>query len=104
MLQRSEWQRYFDTVSHHLDSHPSTMIVLDTELGAQPALEHVPLLGLGYDPSDDTIDVAAPGLEHRIVHPTQIWVQEDDDGALLSVEFVEAGGRTQILALDHPVA
>jgi hypothetical protein len=97
-LERTQWKGYFDKVSRHLDDYTTSMLVTGLDLGAQPEIEGLPLVGLTYDPDADTLDVIVPGLDHRIDHPRSIWVQEDDRGRLLSFAVTDDQGHEQIVA------
>ena len=99
-LARSEWQAYFDRVAKQLPAVRVKVSVLGKELGAQPETENSTLIGISYDPHDESLAVTTPNLSHRVLAPQRITVQEQG-GSLASFEVVDQEGNRQIIELER---
>ncbi len=89
-LSKSEWQSYFDNISKQLKATAQAEIeVASMNLGDQIEAEWVAFYGITYDPKDDLVEFVLEGLDHLIKQPSQIFVDENDDG-LCSVEIVDS--------------
>lgn len=99
-LQQSEWRPYFDRVSRKLGASKVDVLLLGLDLGVQSEAEKLSLLGITYDHHDDALDISAEGLEHRILGPESIFVQEDVNGRLVSCKVRDAEGHEQILQIE----
>jgi Family of unknown function (DUF5335) len=78
--------------------------VLGPDIGAQPQVDNLPLLGISADRSDhdDTIAVSVgrSGTDQftHIVHGvTHIFVERTDEGADVAIQVQSADGTTTIL-------
>lgn len=111
-LERSEWASYFDrfTKEELRDKIPdfSRIEVLSSDLGAQFETNGERLLGLTYDPRDDSFEIELEGFVHRIRHPKEIYVAEDQRGLLTSlkvlVEKIDLKvhrGHEEVLTVSH---
>lgn len=98
-LAKQHWQQYFDHASKALGAQRVKVEVAGLGLGDQIAANQVGLLGLSYEPHDDTLTVFMEGLEHRIRHPRDIHVDHDLD-VLHSIEAVDAEGNHHIVQLS----
>lgn len=101
-LAKQRWQEYFDHASRALGAQRVKVEVTGLGLGDRIAANQVGLLGLSYEPHDDTLTVFMEGLEHRIRHPRLIHV-DDDLEVLHSVEAVDAEGNHHIVQLSEPL-
>jgi hypothetical protein len=97
-IEIKEWQRYFDRLSKTLSSSVAKMEVLDSDLGDQTAFDWKPISGISYDPRDQELDVILDELDHRILRPAQIFVQEEGN-EVSSIEVIDARNQKQILSL-----
>jgi hypothetical protein len=59
-------------------------------------------LGLVYDPKDDLVEVALDGVDHMIVKPREIYLDEGLRGPM-SIEIIDAEGTKQIIKLRNPL-
>jgi hypothetical protein len=99
-LERREWAPYFNELSKRLALTSVSILVEGLDLGVQPEASHIELSGITYDHADDAVEVLAKGLAHRIPRPTEIYVQEDARGHLVSCRITDADGHEQILELE----
>jgi len=101
-LEKSQWQGYFDNVSKALGAKLVELEVAGLNLGDQLEIDWVPLIGLSYDPKDDVMAIAVEGIEHNILHPKQINVEQDVE-TLYNMEVVDGSGDHHILRLKDPL-
>ena len=96
-------QNYFDTFTKHFLLHESTnaadVEVLTPELGDQFEAEGARLMGISYDPHTRSIDIELEGGEHRVYNPSEVWVVEEGDGHLKSIEMVQPGGTRELVRI-----
>lgn len=102
-LDRGEWQSFFDTFSKKFlkDDQPeyAEIQVLSESLGAQPETRWLILEGITYNPKDDLLDIRVEDLDRMILHPTEIYVDEDMGGWITSMEIVEKDGTKDIIEI-----
>jgi hypothetical protein len=108
-IEKGHWRRYFDAFTERfLGGRPeyTTVEVMTPEMGVQIESRMKPMVGLTYDVGDDALEVAFPEFVHRIYHPKEIHVAEDEEGNLgglkVVVEAVNFGlrrGREEVLTL-----
>lgn len=101
-LEKSKWRTFFDGISKLLEGKRAEIEVASLALGDQIEAEWLPLLGLTYDPKDDLFEVALDGVDHLILKPREIHL-DDDVGGLMSIEIVDADGAKQIIKLRDPL-
>ena len=101
-LPRTDWNDYFDAFSKEKSDSGridyAEIRVFSPEIGAQPQTKWLPLQGLTYDPKDDRLDVFVKGLDHMIVHPKVIYVEESS-GRLDSIEVVREDGTYEVVEI-----
>jgi hypothetical protein len=101
-LEKQAWHPYFDHVSKILDGKRVEVEVASLKLGDQIQAEWLPLIGIVYDHKDDLIEVALEGLDHMILHPKEVFV--DQEAVLLkSMEVIDADDHRQIIRLRDPL-
>ena len=80
--------------------------VLTGEMGDQYVAEGVHLLGVTYDPNDNSLEFELESGDHRIVDPQEVWAVEDDDGFVSAIEVVRPDSTKEIVrvrrAEQHP--
>lgn len=101
-LKREQWQPYFDRVSRTLPATNVDVEVSGTDMGVQTESRKTPLVGLTYDPRDDAFSIVCEGLEHRVMKPRSIAVEEEG-GELEAVEIVDEDEHTHIATLSGPL-
>jgi hypothetical protein len=100
-IPRTEWQSYFDRFTReHLEQAPPeavTVEVLSPSLGDQYEASTERLLGLTYDPRSDALEVLLEDVDHLMFRPAEIWVIEDDEGFVQTMELVGSDDTREIL-------
>ena len=99
-LDKKAWKTFFDRVSKMLEGKQAEIEVASLRLGAQIQAEWLPLHGIAYDPKDDLMEVTLGGLDHMIMKPREVYV-EDGPVGLESVEIIDADGIKQIVKLRN---
>ena len=107
----ADWKSYFDrfTREHLLerDSDNATLELISPTLSEQLEVKTARLLGLIYDPRDNTFEVWLQDFDHLSYHPRQIWVVEDGGSGFISaLEITRSDGTTEIMYVHRttPVA
>lgn len=98
----SELREFFDRMSRTLLGKWAEIEMASLDLGDQVVAEWVPLLGITYDSTDDTIDVALDRYNHVIRHPREITVDESSAG-LGSVAIIDEDGARQVVKFKDPL-
>jgi len=101
-LDKTAWRPYFDNLSKALGGKRAEIEVDSLPLGSQIEAEWLPLLGISYDPKDDDIDIILEGLDHRIHHPKELYVDQEGVG-LASIEVIDNDDVRQIVRLRDPL-
>jgi len=108
-IPREQWQEYFDRFSIRFlrDSSPEAVDIeiVSPTLGDQVLAQGARLAGLSYDPRDDSLEfhfelTVHETADHRVLSPREIWVVEDDDGFVRSVEVVRPDGAREVLNIQ----
>jgi hypothetical protein len=101
-LDKSTWQRYFDTLSKVVVGKQAEIEVASLKLGDQVEAEWVQFLGISYDPKGDELEILLEGLDHLIPKPREIYV-EGSAPALSSILVIDNDGNQQIVKLRDPL-
>jgi hypothetical protein len=102
-IERDHWETYLDHFTRqHLNDdggiHKAAVVeVMSPSFGDQLAAVVVPLLGLAYDPASDALEVALEDLDHLVFRPSELWVIEDDDGFISTLEVISGDGTKHII-------
>lgn len=103
-LPREQWKDYFDTFTKNFlkDLNPETAVIelVSPDLGDQVEADHVRVIGLAYDPKDNVFEVALEDLDHLVYNPKEIWVLEEDNGFVSTVEVVRDDDTREIIRLQ----
>jgi hypothetical protein len=101
-IEKSEWQNYFDTFSKTFlrDIQPeyAEIQVLSSESGIQPKSGWLPLEGITYEPKKGTLNIMVENIDHLILHPVEIYV-DDDKGWITSMEITQQDGTKEIIEI-----
>lgn len=100
-LEKHQLKDYFDRVSKALSAQRASIELAGESTDRSTITESAILHGLAYDPKDDRFEVVAEGLDHLIVHPRDVRV--DDDEGFKSVHITDDSGRQQRISLHEPV-
>lgn len=108
-IPHAQWRTFFDRETRlHVDE-PIRLEILRLDLGAQLAIDGLPLVGITVngDGDDEWIEIAAGSapdahVSHRVAHPIRVHVlrrlAEDDD----VLEIHSADRATTLLHFDAP--
>ena len=103
-IPRDAWAQTFNEFTAIHEGWLVSLDVLGPELGAQPEIHNLPLLGVSADRIDDdgTISIsaacsAAGHITHMIHAVTRVYIERTDDGADAAVQVESADGTTTIL-------
>lgn len=102
-IPREAWVQRLNEFSLIHDGWLVSLDVLGLEIGAQPEIANLPLLGVSADHNGTiAVSVARSATEHftHVIHAvTRIYVERTDDGADAALEIESVDGTTTILRL-----
>lgn len=101
-LARDRWHAFFDATSRAGGAQRATVEITGLPLGAQIEADRLPLVGITYEPKDDTLTLIMEGLEHRITHPQAVHA-ELDGPMLRSLEVIDQDGLHHIAQFTQPL-
>ncbi len=102
VINKDNWQGFFDQVSKALQGKLIEIEVDSLELGAQIAVDKLPLNGLTYDKKDDAFVISTDEIEHVIHSPQQIFVTDGANG-IDSLKVSSADGSEHIVSFAEPL-
>jgi hypothetical protein len=98
------WADRLDEFTNIHDGWLVSIDVLNPDLGAQPEVQDLPLLGISADRIDEngniSISVARSRTEHHthiIQHPTHVYLERTDEGADAALAVESADGTKTIV-------
>jgi hypothetical protein len=104
-IPKSELESYFDAFSKHYlrdeSTNTVTVEVLMPELGDQFEAEGSHLVGITYDPRTNAFELMLESGDHRIYEPSEVWVVEDTNGFVSTIEVVHSGGTKEVIRLNR---
>jgi hypothetical protein len=106
-IERDRWNDFLEAFSAHNQTREISIDMEHNELGPQTVIERKPLLAMETDLKDDlepSIVIVAgdpqggepAALKHRVMDPNAIWVREDDQGRVETLDIESDDGRTLI--------
>lgn len=105
-IEKDKWTNFLDAFSAHNQTRNIMVDMEHKELGPQTVVNSKPLLALEADMNEDeqsiTIIAGDPqggepeSLTHRVMDPTAIWVKEDDQGRVETLDIESEEGRTLV--------
>jgi len=75
--------------------------VLGDDLGDQFEAEDSPIFGITYEPNDKSLEFELEAGDHRILNPKEVWVAEEFDGFIKSIEVVTDDGLRQVATVKR---
>jgi hypothetical protein len=98
------WTAFFDDLSRRqlTDESPkaATVEVLSPSLGDQIEVLTTRVLGLGYDRQRETFSILLDDVaDHMVSCLADVWVIEEEDGLVSTVELACTDGRKEIVYL-----
>lgn len=108
-IPREAWSRTLNDFSAMHEGWLVSADVLTAEMGAQPEVHDLPLVGVVAEPDRDggtiTISAAHPAagqITHTIHSPTRLWIERTDEGADAAVQIESADGAKTIVRFRTP--
>jgi hypothetical protein len=104
-IPRAGWKTYFERFTkRHLGGkggiHKAAVVeVLSPALGDQFQATLIPVEGMTYDPKSNAFELVLESLDHLVFHPAEIWVIEEEDGFIPTLEVVRSDGTKEIVHL-----
>lgn len=103
-LGRDEWGKYFDHITRTLVHEKAPIYtevrVMNPIIGAQVETAWQPLVGITFNPREETLEIATEMVDHMIGAPTEVYVIEGEEGLPVTVEVV-ADGTKQVIELRY---
>lgn len=100
-IPREQWKDYFDRFTKTLvregQQESVTIELISPGLGDQIEVDAAHLFGISYDPRSGTLEVLLDRVDRLVYQPKEIWVMEEEDGLISSLEIVRDGGTKEIL-------
>lgn len=110
-IPREAWVRRLNEFTHTHEGWLVSLDLLDAELGAQPEIDDIPLLGISADRIDHdgrvTVSVTRSPSEHFthvIEAVTRIYIERADDGAEAALQIDSADGTKTIVRVRAAAA
>jgi hypothetical protein len=101
-LQESEYESFFNSLSKAMQGEPSEIEVMAVSIMAREMTEWIPFYGISYDPAEKTVSIIYEYIDHRIMKPAEIYVDETDQG-VQSIVINGGDGYTHRITFKHPV-
>ena|SRR5438270_7560212 len=110
-IPRDEWAEFLETFSRQHEGWLVTVEVLGAEIGTQVEAEEKPLAGITAEQkggSENSISVTvgltpAERVTHNIQAPTQVRIEQTENGADMALQIESAGGVTTLVRLRSAI-
>lgn len=110
-ITRTEWPSFFDSFSRQHEGWLATLEILGPEIGAQIEERDLPFEGITdeWDETEgNTIMIMAGGkaddhVTHMIRRPTEVSLEQTDEGADAALAIKSEDGVTALLTFRSPV-
>jgi hypothetical protein len=100
-LDKAELHRLFDRITKDLADNPAEVDVASLQLGNQIDAQWVPLLGLSYDPRNDSVAVVLEGIDISISKPRELYFDGDGE-EWAALDIIDAEGTPHVVQLKAP--
>lgn len=110
-IERSNWPAFFNSFSRQHEGWLASLEILGPDLGAQVEEHELPFEGI-TDESDDaqgnTITIMTGGkaddhVTHKISRPTEVSLEQTDEGADAALAIKSEDGVTALLRFRSPI-
>jgi Family of unknown function (DUF5335) len=101
-LQRDDWSGFCIHVTRGFLGKRVDIDVASLQMGFQPEVRRLPLIGISYDPKSDVLGLLLGELQHLIRAPREFYVDEELLG-ITSLQIIDAEGVCQIVTLRDPL-
>jgi hypothetical protein len=102
-LSKAEMRELFHRLTQQLAGTRAEVEIASLRLGDQVDAQWLPLLGLSYDPSDDTIAIILEGIDITIAKPREIYL-DGADNEWTGLDIIDADGMQHVVQLKDPLA
>ena len=110
-ITKAEWPTFFDSFSRKHEGWLATLEILGPDLGAQVEARELAFEGISDERDEtqgDTIMIMTGSkpndhVSHKISHPTEVSLEQTDDGADAALAIKSADGVTALLRFRSPV-
>jgi hypothetical protein len=98
---------YFDAFTKRFLRDPTPesadIEVLNPDLGDQFEAEMARVVGVTYDRKENALEIELEPepTDHRVYHPKEIWVIEEPDGFVSSIEIIRPDDTREIVSIRH---
>lgn len=106
-IPQKNWPSVLDQFSLTHEGQPISVDVLSSEIGSQPEIRRLPLIGVVVEPlgRGDAITISAARerdaqTTHAIHSPTRVWIERAEDGADVALQIESTDGTKTILRLN----
>lgn len=100
-LEPTDWQAYFDKFSKNMSTEHRTdyaeIRILSEEIGSQKETSWLPLKGLTYDSRSEILEVLVENMDHMVLEPSEIYVDENEAGTINALEVIRRDGIKEII-------
>jgi Family of unknown function (DUF5335) len=100
-IPRDQWKDYFDRFTKTLvrdgRQESATIELISPGLGDQIEVDAAHLFGISYDPRSGILEVLLDRVDRLVYQPEELWVVEEEDDLVSSLEIVRDGGMKEIL-------
>ena len=105
-LPNEAWSDFFDDITNSMHGRLVELDVIGVDLGALVEAEWLSLIGMTYEPVEDTlyvyVDSPEGSVDHAIEHPRRIYVELDASGMNQLVVF-DSAEHGQFMRLRPPL-
>lgn len=105
-IPQKNWSNVLDQFSVTHEGQPISVDVLSSEIGSQPEIRRLPLIGVVVEPigRGDAISISAAGtrdaqVTHAIHSPSHVWLERAEDGADVALQIEAPDGTKTIVRL-----
>ena len=111
LIEQSEWPAFFDSFSRQHEGGLATLEIFGPDLGAQVEERDLPFEGITDEWDEtkgNTIMIMSGGkaddhLTHMVSHPTEVSLEQTDEGADAALAIKSSDGTTALLRFRSPV-
>jgi hypothetical protein len=105
-IPESTLAEYFDSFSRRYLMHGSPEavdieLIGPDEIGDQVVASGARLLGLDYDRRTHTFEIQLESADRRVYDSDEVWVVEEPDGFIPSMEVVRRDGSRHVLTIKR---
>lgn len=102
-LDAPQWKTYFDDfskqVAHNQCPRYAEIRIRTQKRGIEAETTWIPPQGITYDQHNDALEIVVDNLDRMIFHPTTIYVYEEQNGCLCSIEIDQADGTREVVRI-----